>query len=192
MKVVGVVCSPRKEGNTEILVKEALEAAKAAGAQTEMLLVADMTIAPCDGCLACVATGECIIKDDMQIVYKKFKEADGILFGTPVYFLNVTAQAKAVIDRTLCLYLNKILKDKVAAPIVAVRRVGGGEVVSILWSFFTLHEMFISKRCLGYGMNKGDVRNGVGGDADLSALQEASLVGELLVENIQRLAKVQR
>ena len=100
MKVLGIVCSPRKGGNTEILVKEALEAARQAGADTELVLVADRNISPCDGCGTCEENGVCKIKDDMQDIYKQLEIASGVILGTPVYFMNVSAQAKAIIDRT--------------------------------------------------------------------------------------------
>ena len=91
MKVIGIVSSPRKGGNTEILVREALKAAREAGAETELVSVAKKSISPCDGCGACEKNGICKIKDDMQVIYQQLESADGIVFGTPVYFLNVTA-----------------------------------------------------------------------------------------------------
>ncbi len=75
MKVLGIVCSPRKEGNTEILVKEALASAHEAGAQTELFRVADKTIAPCDGCGSCFETDMCKIEDDMQPLYHQMESA---------------------------------------------------------------------------------------------------------------------
>jgi multimeric flavodoxin WrbA len=95
MKVLGVVCSPRKGGNTEVMVQEALAGAQACGAETELVTVWDKDIKPCDGCLSCEKTGACHIKDDVQEIYARLLEADGIVWGTPVYFFSVTAQAKA-------------------------------------------------------------------------------------------------
>ena len=113
MKILGLVCSPRKQGNTDILINHALTAAKEAGAETEMLHVANMSIAPCDACGACASEGICHIKDDMQIVYEKLDQADGVIFGTPVYYLNVSAQAKAIIDRTYACMMKGKLRGKV-------------------------------------------------------------------------------
>ncbi|MBM3155318.1 MAG: flavodoxin family protein, partial [Chloroflexi bacterium] len=135
MRVLGICCSPRKGGNTEILVREALGAAREAGCETELILIAEKDIAPCDGCGSCLTTGTCKIKDDMQQVYDELERADGIILGTPVYFINVSAQAKAVIDRTYAFLYSRKLRGKVAAAIVASRRVGVGQVLSLLYSF---------------------------------------------------------
>ena len=86
MKITGIVCSPRKGGNTEILVAQALHASREKGAETEMILTADKQISPCDACDGCLGNGICVVEDDMQEIYQKFETADGIIFGTPVYF----------------------------------------------------------------------------------------------------------
>jgi len=188
MKILGIVCSPRKGGNTEILVKEALEAASKAGGETELFLIADKNISFCDGCGACAKTGKCIIKDDMQGLYEKLEAADGIIFGTPVYFLSVSAQAKAVMDRTYAFLRVRRLQGKVASAIVAVRRIGAGSTLSLLYSYFTIQRMTIAGGGVGYGLEKGDVRQGVGGSPTLSALEEARAVGKSVVRMLKQLS----
>ena len=86
MKILGIVCSPRSGGNTEILVRKALESAEKEGAEVEAWSVAGKDLKPCDHCLSCIKTGQCHIKDDMQALYPKMIEADGIVLGSPVYF----------------------------------------------------------------------------------------------------------
>ncbi|MFC1864403.1 flavodoxin family protein [Chloroflexota bacterium] len=189
MKVLGIVCSPRKGGNTEIMLEEALAAAREAGAQTELVLVADKNIAPCDGCASCRKTGVCKIKDDMQPIYQQLEAADAVILGTPVYFCNVSAQAKAVMDRTYLFLGDRRLRGKVAAPIMAVRRVGAGQTRSLLYSYFMAQGMILVRGGIGYGMAKGDVRQGVGGTQGLSALEEARSVGKDIVEMVGRLSK---
>jgi len=191
MRILGIVCSPRKGGNTEILVREALEAVREGGGETELILLADMNIAPCDGCEACQENGTCRIKDDMQMVYQQLELADGVIFGTPVYFANVTAQAKAVIDRTYALLRAGKLRSKVAAAIVVARRVGAGQVLSLLYTYFTFQRMVIAGGGIGYGRAKGEVRQGVGGSPTLSALEEARAVGRNVVRMVERLSKGQ-
>jgi multimeric flavodoxin WrbA len=187
MQVLGIVCSPRKRGNTEILVKEALAAARKAGATTELVLVAGKTITPCDACVSCRKTGVCKIKDDMQLIYQQLAMADAIIFGTPVYFCNVSAQAKAIMDRTYLFLGDKRLRGKVAAPIMAVRRVGAGQTRTLLYSYFMSQGMIVARGAIGYGREKGEVKQGVGGAHGVSALEEASSVGLDVVQMVQQL-----
>ncbi len=189
MKVLGIVCSPRKGGNTEIMVEEALAAAREGGAETELVLVADKNIAPCDGCSACQETGACKINDDMQPIYQQLEAADAVIFGTPVYFCNVSAQAKAVMDRTYLFLRGRRLRGKVAAPIIAVRRVGAAQTRSLLYSYFMSQGMIPVRGAIGYGRKKGEVREGVGGTQGLSALEEARGTGKDIVEILGRLSK---
>ena len=192
MRILGIVCSPRKGGNTEILVKEALEAAREAGGETELILVADKNITPCDGCGSCVENGTCKIQDDMQMIYEQLELADGVILGTPVYFANVSAQAKAIMDRTYSLLWSGKLRGKVAAAIVAARRVGAGQVLSLLYSYFAFHRMVAAAGGIGYGTEKGDVRQGVGGSPNLSALEEANAAGRSVVRMVNQLSKGRR
>jgi multimeric flavodoxin WrbA len=187
MNILGISCSPRKGGNTDILVQTALEQVKELGAQTDFFSVSDKTINFCDACQACFKDKVCRIDDDMQILYSKFNEIDGLIFGTPVYFLNVSAQAKAIIDRTYA--IRGKLKGKVAGLIVVTRRVGAGQVLSLLNSYFTFQRMIIAGAGIGYGLNKGDVRQGPGGAPESSALKEAAGVGKNVFNMIKRLNK---
>ena len=189
MRVLGICCSPRKGGNTELLVREALEAAREAGCETELILVAGKKIAPCNGCNTCLESGICKIKDDMQRVYDEMEKADGIILGTPVYFINVSAQAKAVIDRTYAFLLKRKLRGKVAAALVATRRTGVGQVLSLLYSFFNVHRMVIAGGGAGYGAEKGEVSQGVGISASGTALGEAKAVGKSVVRLAEQLAR---
>jgi multimeric flavodoxin WrbA len=103
MKILAISCSPRKNGNTVAMLGKVLAGAKADGADVELYSVAGKNIQPCDGCWGCRGTGKCHIQDDMQELYDKIAEADGIVYGTPIYFYGMTAQMKAVIDRSMAL-----------------------------------------------------------------------------------------
>lgn len=111
-KILVLTSSARKRGNTDLLSDEFMRGAEAAGHTTEKLHVSFMKINGCLGCLACQKNGgKCVQKDDMTEVYEKMKEADVIVFASPVYFYNFNAQMKAVIDRTIA--LNHTLENKV-------------------------------------------------------------------------------
>ncbi len=103
MKILGIVGSKRRQGNTAILVKEALHSASMLGAKTSLLFLDDYHIEGCRGCEGCRNTYQCIIPDDMQSIYPQLLSADGLIFGSPTYFYNVSADAKAFIDRCYCL-----------------------------------------------------------------------------------------
>ena len=98
-KVLGVVGSPRREGNTHILVSKILEGAKEAGASTELILLNDLRIQECDGCHVCWEEQPCCKDDDMNDLYPRIVESDVIVLGTPVYWYGPTALMKGFIDR---------------------------------------------------------------------------------------------
>ena len=85
MNILGILGSPRKRGNTDTLLDIALKEAKGQGATVSKVSLRDRRIAPCDGCGKCQKTGKCVVKDDMQEIYQKMRDADGILWATPVY-----------------------------------------------------------------------------------------------------------
>ncbi len=103
MKILAISFSPRKNGNTVAMLGKALAGAAGEGAETELYSVAGKNIQPCDGCWDCMKAGKCHIKDDAPELFEKIMAADGLILGTPVYFWGMTAQAKAVIDRSISL-----------------------------------------------------------------------------------------
>jgi multimeric flavodoxin WrbA len=107
MKVLGIMGSPRRQSNTEILLDRALEGAREAGAEVEKVLISKLRISPCLEIYACRKDGNCAIKDDMQSLYKKLLEADHVIFASPMFFYSVTSQSKAVIDRCQALWVRK-------------------------------------------------------------------------------------
>ena len=107
MKVLGIMGSPRRQSNTEILLDKALEGAREAGAEVEKVLVSKLKISPCLEIYACRKDGNCAIKDDMQSLYEKLLEADHIILASPIFFYGITSQAKAVVDRCQALWVRK-------------------------------------------------------------------------------------
>ena len=181
MKVLGIICSSRKGGNTEILVKEALDGAKETGANVELLKISEMKITPCDGCTTCHQSGECRIKDDMQKVYKKILAADGIILGSPVYFWTISGQAKTLMDRTYALrYPHHKLENKVGGAIVVAGRRGCMSALSVINNFFLGHDMLVAGLGIaGYGTEKGEVRK------DEHAMKSARSLGKQVTQLIK-------
>jgi multimeric flavodoxin WrbA len=186
MKVLGVVGSPRKNGNTEILMDEILKTAREAGCDTEIFLMSEKRVAPCDACASCFDTGFCVVQDDMQELYAMMERADAIVFGSPVYFGSVSAQFKAVMDRMFVFLRNRTLQDKVAGTLVITRRVGALQTRSLLQGFCIAQGMIVAGGAIGYGREPGDVLTGMGGGIEMSAMKEARLLGA----NLIRMAKL--
>lgn len=154
VKVIGISGSPRKKGHTAVMVQEALKAAsEIENVTTEYFTVAELNVKPCRSCsnkageLIC-ATRKCIINDDMtNMLYEKLLEADGIIIGSPVYFGSISAQLKAILDRTINIKMRKLwLRHKVGAAItVAAHRHGGQEAtIQAINSYFMINAMIIA------------------------------------------------
>ena len=99
MKIMGFIGSPRKKGNTAWVVNKILEGAREQGAATESWHFSDLDINPCQSCMGCVENDRCVINDDMQKLYSALAEADTLVFGSPVYMGQMSAQAKIFTDR---------------------------------------------------------------------------------------------
>jgi multimeric flavodoxin WrbA len=189
MRVLGITSSPRKNGNTEILMNEALKAAGMEGCETEIFRMSEKQVAPCDACHTCFEVGNCIIQDDMQELYEMLERADGVIFGSPVYFGSVSAQGKAVMDRMFALLGRRAMKGKVAGALVVTRRVGAIQARSLIYAFCIAQGMIVAGGAIGYGREPGDVLTGVGGGIDMSAMEESRLLGASVAQLIKRLMK---
>lgn len=99
MKVIGIVGSPRKGGNTEILTAHTLKAIAEEGLETELIPLAGLDIKPCNACGECAQEERCPIEDDLFPIYVKMREADGIILASPVYYSSATALIKALMER---------------------------------------------------------------------------------------------
>lgn len=113
MKVIGIVGSPRKDGNTETLVSHILAGAAERGAVTRIFHLSSMAIGGCLGCGHCRNKPECKQDDDLQLLYSEIKESNGLVIGSPVYMWQMSAQTKIFIDRLLA-FLNKDFTSRLA------------------------------------------------------------------------------
>ena len=107
VKVLGISTSPRREGNSEWLLRQALSGAEQAGATTEFLRLCDYRIEGCSECYSCSAHGVCPVNDDYPPILDKMLETDRLIPATPVFFMTVSAQAKLLIDRGQCLWVRQ-------------------------------------------------------------------------------------
>lgn len=112
LKLLGISTSPRREGNSDLLLREALAAAERAGATVEYLRLCDYRIEGCSECYACSEQDACPMTDDYQTLLDKMLDVDRLVLATPVFFMAVSAQAKLLIDRGQCLWLRKNVKGR--------------------------------------------------------------------------------
>ena len=115
MKILGIDGSPRKNGNTEKLLKKVLAGAEEAGSAAEFLKLADLTINYCLGCGSCRATGECVIQDDMDKVVAAIQQSDIVVMGSPIYAWQVSGHTKVFMDR-LCRLLTPKYESRLNGP----------------------------------------------------------------------------
>lgn len=180
MKVVAFCGSARKNGNTVLLLETVLEALSKAGIETELVQMAGKEIHGCRACFGCIKNknGRCVFDDDIvNDCVEKMKGADGIILGSPTYFADVSSEMKALIDR--CGMVSKanddMLKRKLGASVVAVRRAGAMHAFQTMNSFFLIGQMIVvgSKYWnIGIGREKGEVAKDEEGMSTMLALGE--------------------
>lgn len=177
MEILGIACSHREGGNTELLMKEALKGAGQEGAQTSFLSLANMKISPCDACLACTKKGKCHIKDDMNTIYEAMERADGIIIGSPIYFWNICGQAKVMIDRTMALRFPSLrLANKIGGIILAATRRGCMLASASVTYWMISNHMIPADVVDGYARFKGNITK------DQHGMKSAFELGRMMVK----------
>jgi multimeric flavodoxin WrbA len=177
-KILGIVGSPRRNGNTEVLVDEVLKGAEEAGAQVEKVILNELDIKPCQACNSCYKTGKCIHDDDMTELFIKMEKADAWVLGTPVYWFGPTAQFKLFLDR----WYNPIHKKFKGKRVILVIPLGdknesiARHTVGMITDSLKFLRVEIFKTLLAPGINRrGVVRE----NTDL--LNEATLAGKSIM-----------
>lgn len=180
MKVIAFNGSPRPDGNTALLLQHVLAPLKAKGIQTEIFQLGGKNIHGCRACYACAQkkNGRCTFEDDgANECLAKMVEADGIILGSPTYFADVTPEIKALIDRAgfVAGANGGLLKRKVGAAVIAVRRAGEIHAFDSINHFFLISQMIVPGSCywnVGVGREKGDV------EKDEEGLRTMRVLGE--------------
>jgi multimeric flavodoxin WrbA len=117
LKVLAILGSPRRGGNTEILLDEALRGASNHGGLCEKVVLRDLKITPCLEIYKCAEDGICAIKDDMQTLFPKIAQTERLIIASPIFFYSVSALAKAMIDRCQSLWVKKYVLRLPVSPI---------------------------------------------------------------------------
>jgi multimeric flavodoxin WrbA len=172
MVVLGIYGSPRKGGNTDLMLDAFLEGAVAAGADIERLYVRDLELKGCIACGHCDRKGFCIQKDDMQKVYPLLEKAKRVVVASPVYFYGVTGQLKLLVDRSQAVYMKHELAKKegreatqgsagsgflIAAGATKGKRLFECTILSVRYFFDALNMNYAGEICVRDLENKGAV-----------------------------------
>jgi multimeric flavodoxin WrbA len=165
MKAVAINGSPRKGGNTEILLKKALAPLAAGGWETEFIQLGGRPIRGCQACYRCfdLKNSRCSQKDEIfNECFAKMAAADAIILGSPTYFTDVSAEMKALLDRAglVALANGGLFRGKVGAAVVAVRRGGGTHAFDTMNHMFLMSGVIVPGSTywnLGFGREKGEV-----------------------------------
>ena len=112
IKLCAVFGSPRRKGNTSLLLRKAIEGAKDAGAEVTEIVLRDKKLSPCLEIYGCKNEGKCVIKDDYREIVEKMLESDGLMLASPIFFYSVSAHTKMLIDRCQSLWMKKYYIDK--------------------------------------------------------------------------------
>lgn len=131
MNVIGISGTPRKDGNSEILLRYALKPFENNRWNVKIFLLSKLTINPCKACDSCRETGICIINDDMQGIYDAFRWCNAIIISSPVYSRNVSSQLLSILDRHYAVNIERPLEGKVGGAIAVGRGTCGGQVITI-------------------------------------------------------------
>ncbi len=195
VKILGIAGSPRLNGNTSLLLDEALSGAREAGATVNKIIVCKRDIYPCQGCGDCNKLGECTIDDGMDKIYSLCTQAHGIIVAAPIYFNSINAQAKALIDRFQCIWARKnLLGEEVTDPETRHARRGlflstaGADdprafdgALKVMDMFFDVLDIKYYERLLFFRIGKkGAIKS------HPTALTNAHAAGEHLVAEISR------
>ncbi len=185
MKIVAFSTSPRKDANTETLLRHILEGAKQAGAETRLFRLNELSIKGCQACMYCRGHEGCAIKDDMQSLYAEIDSADAIVIGSPIYMWNLNAQAKTFIDR-LYPYLKPDYTSKVNIPTLLAITQGQPAPDTFKTSLENAAGVL---NFLGFKVKDVIVEGGCYAKDDLAkrdtAIQKAILTGQALVTHAQ-------
>ena len=178
MKVIAFNGSARKDGNTAILIRYVFGELEKEGIETELISLAGEIKRGCTACRTCFAkkNQRCVFDDDLvNECIAKMIAADGMILGSPVYFADLTAELKALIDRAgfVGRANDDLFKRKVGAAVIAVRRAGAMHAFDSINHFFLIHQMLIpgsSYWNIGIGREKGEVENDAAGIQTMKTL----------------------
>lgn len=190
LKVLIIAGSPRRGGNTDLILQQVMAGAISKGADVKTITPSELDIAPCQHCDGCLNTGRCIIQDDMQWIHTDLRKAERLVLASPIFFMGLTAQTKAMIDRCQALWALKY-SLKLPVPINPGRErrglfisAGGTRKANLFQSAIATVKIWFKTLDITYAgellFSSIDEKGAIVGHP--TALQEAFLSGQRLVE----------
>jgi multimeric flavodoxin WrbA len=188
INVVAFNGSPRKGGNTSLMIEAVFSVLRAEGISAKEIQIGNNKVRGCAACGQCrmKKLNHCVFDDDpVNGWIEEMKNAHGIILASPAYFANVTTEMKSLIDRG-GFSCGSMLYRKVGAPVVVARRGGAMQVYNALMTFFGITQMVVpgsSYWNMGYGLNPGDVAN------DKEALETMTNLGSNMAWLLKKLCR---
>jgi len=193
VNIVALYGSPRKDGNTEILLDAFLKGAEKEGATADRIYIKNFSISPCRECLACFNDGRCVIPDDMQKIYPRLLAANIVVLSSPIFFYGVTGWSKSLIDRTQALWARKYVLHDPSLGKEGKRRqgffisVGGtkgqkvfeGAILTVKYFFDALNAQYVGDLLFRGVDAKGDILK------QPNALTDALTAGKRIVSGFR-------
>ncbi|MCL1787821.1 MAG: flavodoxin family protein [Defluviitaleaceae bacterium] len=186
MNILGISGTPRKGGNSEILLDAALAPFAEAGWGVKRILLSEKQVEMCMGCEACAENGGCVIHDDMAEIYDAFAACHAMIIAAPSYWRNVPAQLKAVFDRTFAVKDKSILGGKLGGAIAVGRATAGGGQSKVL---DVIHNFYLSAGMLCVPGELNGVTASADKPGDILAQPRRLAQAGVLGQNIIRYAK---
>ncbi len=145
MKIIAISGSPRRNGNTDTILKVALEVLEKKGIKTDFITLAGKKLCTCNACMACTKEPRCILKDDFDPIFHAMLESDGFIIGSPVYFGSATAEITALLDRAGYVSMKNggLFRRKVGGPVAVARRIGQNFTLAQLLMWFMINGMIV-------------------------------------------------
>ncbi len=190
VKIIALLGSPRKKGNSTLLANHIILGAESQGATVESIYLNGLNIKPCQGCYACQAKDSqgCAVKDDMQAIYPKITEADALIIASPVYWFNMSAQTKIFMDRCIALFNENPEKSSLYGKKIAIAMSYGDKdafcsgCINALRTFQDAYNFVgadIAGMVYGSAEEPGEIASNTG------LMQDAEALGEKLVSGKQ-------
>ena len=177
MKILAISGSPRKGGNTDTLLKVALDVLNKKGVETEFITLSGKKILTCTACMACSNKPLCSLEDDFDTIFRSMLDSDGFIIGSPVYFGSATAEINALLDRAG--YVSRkngnLFYRKVGGPVVVARRIGQNFTFAQLLMWYMINGMIVPGSTywnIAFGSHSVDVMQDAEGIKTIEAFAE--------------------